>query len=119
MAAADTAAVSNTEAIMRRSFSRATPGDWKARLKQDEVQALDLSLVVAVRARVPARPTLRGADHAAGGHRRIRGVPGLAARRNAPAGRIDARAVEKLDTIAGPWLAAERERYLYGRSLDL
>ena len=40
VAAADKAAVSNTEAIMRRSFSRATPDDWKARLKQDEVQAL-------------------------------------------------------------------------------
>jgi len=40
VAAADKAAVSNTEATMRRSFSTATPDDWKARLTQDEVQAL-------------------------------------------------------------------------------
>ena len=40
VAAADKAAVSNTEATMRRSFSTAMPDDWKARLKQDEVQAL-------------------------------------------------------------------------------
>ena len=39
-AAADKSAISDTEAIMQKSFSTATPDDWSARLKQDEVQAL-------------------------------------------------------------------------------
>jgi sulfur-oxidizing protein SoxX len=39
-AAADNAVVTNAEAVMRKSFSSASPDDWNARLKQDEVQAL-------------------------------------------------------------------------------
>ena len=39
-AAEDNAVVSKAEAIVRKSFSTATPDDWNTRLKQDEVQAL-------------------------------------------------------------------------------